>query len=109
MSEPMKRARLRFEMVGGNFMLSKLTDIETGLVIPISGIEFRAGVNDWAAGAQITITVPIEELVVDGYLTKILTEREHYHAFVLTNVTPWYTRLGAWVRGLLIANKGKPK
>ena len=69
-----KLARLRFEMEKGIFMLSKVTDIETGLVIPIKSIKIEAGVDNWKDGVLATIVVPIEELELDGVLTKIKTE-----------------------------------
>ncbi len=61
-------AKLRFELHNGNFMLAKLTDMNTGVVIPISSVRFFAGVDDASHGhiAELTITVPIDEMIVDG-------------------------------------------
>lgn len=67
-------ARLRFEMKKGVFMLSKVTDIETGLVIPIRAIKIDANLDNMQEGVWATIVVPIEELELDGVLTKIVTE-----------------------------------
>lgn len=75
----MKVAKLRFEMKNGNFMLSKLTDMETGLAIPIKSISFSFGVDDINKGnyrSYATVVVPIEELELDGILTKIETAEE---------------------------------
>lgn len=74
-----KIAKLRYEMKDGVFMLSKLTDIETGLVIPIKSISFNFGVDEVNKGnrtAFITVVVPIHELELDGIITKIKTEDE---------------------------------
>lgn len=69
-------AKLRIEMSGGNFMLSEVTDIETGLIIPVKSIKIDVGVNNWHDGIIATIEVPIEELWLDGVLTKIVTVEE---------------------------------
>lgn len=72
-----KRARLRFEMKKGILQLSKLTDIETGLVIPVKRISFDFGVDNLNKGDSIpfiTVVVPIEEFELDGILAKIKGE-----------------------------------
>lgn len=69
-------AKLRFEMKKGMFALSKVTDIETGLVIPIKGIKIDINLDNMYAGVWATIVVPIEELELDGVLTKIETQEE---------------------------------
>ena len=72
-------AKLRIEMKGGNFHLSKVTDIETGLVIPVRSIKLDMGVdksNRGEYGVMATIVVLIEELDLDGVLTKINTHQE---------------------------------
>jgi hypothetical protein len=69
-------AKLRIEMKDGKFMLSKVTDINTGLVIPVRSIKIDAGVDNWKDGILATIVVPIEELELDGVLTKIETWEE---------------------------------
>lgn len=71
-----KLARLRFEMKKGIFMLAKVTDIETGLVIPVKSIKIEAGIDNWRNGVLATIVVPIEELDLDGVLTRIETSSE---------------------------------
>ena len=52
-------------------MLCKVSDIETGLVIPVKSIKIDVGVHNWKDGVWATIEVPIEELDLDGVLTKI--------------------------------------
>jgi hypothetical protein len=68
-----KLARLRFEAKKGMIALSKVTDIETGIVIPVRAIKIDVNVNNMHDGIWATIEVPIEELDLDGVLTKIVT------------------------------------
>lgn len=63
--------KLRFELKNGNFMLSKLTDMETGKAIPIESIEINLSVHNWQSGAWATIKVPIEEIVIEDMPTEI--------------------------------------
>jgi len=67
----MKRARLRLEMTGNNFMLSKLIDIETGMSIPFCGISFSADIKDNLPYIEATIRVPIEEVVFDNFEAEV--------------------------------------
>jgi hypothetical protein len=67
-------AKLRFEMKKGKFALSKVSDIETGLVIPVKSIKIDIGVHNHLDGVWATIVVPIEELELDGVLTRIKTD-----------------------------------
>lgn len=54
-------------------MLSKLTDIESGLVIPITGIKIDLSVEKWKDGVYATVALPIDEIeIVD---TPILLEQ----------------------------------
>lgn len=72
-------AKLRFEMKQGKIMLSKVTDMETGLIIPVRSIKIDMGVDNMHRGeyqVYATIVVPIEEMELDGVLTKIKTEEE---------------------------------
>ena len=69
-----KIAKLRIEMKKGSFMLSKTIDIETGLIIPVKSIKLDIGVHNYRDGVWATIVVPIEELELDGVLTKIEAE-----------------------------------
>lgn len=55
-------------------MLSKVTDIETGLVIPIKSIKIEVDIKNRRDGIWATIVVPIEEMELDGVLTKIKTD-----------------------------------
>lgn len=64
-------AKLRFEMREGMFALSKVVDIETGLVIPVRSIKIDISTQNMHDGVWATIEVPIEELELDGVLTKI--------------------------------------
>ena len=71
-----KLARLRFTVEKGMFVLSKLTDIETGLVIPITSIKFEKSVDDLNKGDWdmiATVTVPIEEIDAE-FLVRIEEE-----------------------------------
>lgn len=71
-----QRARLRIEFKNGNFMLGKVTDIETGIAIPVKSIKIDVGVHNWRDGVWATIVVPVEELELDGVLTQIETEAD---------------------------------
>jgi hypothetical protein len=66
-----KLAKLRFEMEKGTFALAKVTDIETGIVIPIRAIKIDINLKNMRDGVWATIEVPIEELDLDGVLTRI--------------------------------------
>ena len=69
-------ARLRIEMKNGIFMLTKVSDIETGLVIPVRSIKIDMGIHNHKDGVIAIIEVPIEELELDGVLTLIRARPE---------------------------------
>jgi hypothetical protein len=66
-------ARLRISMYRGNFAFTEVTDIETGINIPVRSIRLDMSVDNWTSGVMAIIEVPIEELELDGVLTKIET------------------------------------
>jgi hypothetical protein len=71
-----KRARLRFEMKKGNFMMSRLIDIETGISIPIKSIKIDMGIHNWRDEACATVVIPLSEIELDDMLVEFVTEKE---------------------------------
>jgi hypothetical protein len=57
-----KIAKIRIEATQGNFMLSKVYDIETGLLIPVRSIKIEMGVHNYQNGIVAILEVPIQEL-----------------------------------------------
>lgn len=72
----MKRARIRIEAKDGNFMMSKVTDIDTGLIIPVVSVKIEMGVNNWTDGIQATLVVLVDELEIDKVTADVLTQEE---------------------------------
>jgi len=66
-------AKLRIEMKGNNFMLTKIIDINSGVIIPVKSVTLDMDIEHWSNGVMATIVVPVEELELDGILTKIVT------------------------------------
>ena len=57
-------------------MLGKVTDIDTGLVIPIKSIKIDIGVDNWRDGVWATIVVPFEEIYLDDIPAEIEADAE---------------------------------
>lgn len=68
-----KLARLRIKSRDGSFLLTEVTDIETGLVIPVRRVQIDMNTENAFDGIIATIEVPVEELELNGVLTKIET------------------------------------
>jgi hypothetical protein len=72
----MKIARLKFEAKEGNFMLSKLIDMETGIVIPIRSIKIDMSIKNYQDGIVATVEIPIEMLDIENMQTELINYSE---------------------------------
>ena len=60
-----KIAKLKFEMTNGMFALAKISDMETGMIIPFSRIQLDLGFHNQLEHAQAIITVPIDTIELE--------------------------------------------
>jgi hypothetical protein len=67
-----KTIKIRIEAKQGNFMLSKVYDIETGLLIPVRSVKIDMNVDNWKDGIFATIEVPVTEIEMDNITAKVI-------------------------------------